>query len=94
MGRSQNLGTLVCGGVSYTQVLSFHMVLSYSRVSTVSVLQRRNVNHQTLITSFFQPSLGNPGSRTLGDIEGLRDIEELGVSRDCGIQKDTEDVGH
>ena len=35
MGMSQNLGTIVCGGVSYTQVLSFHMVLSYSRVSTV-----------------------------------------------------------
>ena len=35
MGRSQNLGKLVCGSVSYTLVLSFHMVLSYSRVSTV-----------------------------------------------------------
>ena len=36
MGKSQNLGTLVCGGASYTQVLSFHLVLSYPRVSTVT----------------------------------------------------------
>ena len=35
MGKSQKLGTLVCGGVSYTPVLSFHMVLSYPWVSTV-----------------------------------------------------------
>ena len=35
MGKSQNLDTLVYGGVSYTQVLSYHMVLSYPRVSTV-----------------------------------------------------------
>ena len=33
-GKSQSLGALVYGGVSYTQVLSFHMVLSYPRVST------------------------------------------------------------
>ena len=38
MGKLQNLGMLVCGGVSYTQVLSFHMVLSYSRVSMVAQL--------------------------------------------------------
>ena len=29
MGRSQNLGTLVCAGVSYSEVLSYHMILSY-----------------------------------------------------------------
>lgn len=37
MVRSQNLGILVCGGVSYVQLLPFHMVVSYSRVSTVFV---------------------------------------------------------
>ena len=41
MGKSQNLGTPVWGGVFYTQVLSFHRVLSYSRVSTVVSFQWR-----------------------------------------------------
>ena len=37
MGKSQNLSEFVCGGGSYLQVLPCHMVLSYTRVSTVSV---------------------------------------------------------
>ena len=39
MGKSQNLGTLVCVGVSNTQVHSFHMGLSYPRVSMVCECQ-------------------------------------------------------
>ena len=35
MGKSQNLRPFVCGGVSYSQVLPYYVVLSYTRVSTV-----------------------------------------------------------
>ena len=47
MGKSQNLGMLVCGGVSYTQMLSFHMILSYSRVSTVPFFNTSDLNEWT-----------------------------------------------
>ena len=42
MDKSQNLSTFVSSGVSYSHVLPYHMVLSYTRVSTVWVLLDKN----------------------------------------------------
>ena len=47
MGRSPNLGKLVCGSVSYTLVLSFHMILPYSRVSTVDLPPKHSIQPPT-----------------------------------------------
>ena len=62
MGKSQNLGTLVCGGDSHTQVLYFHIVLSYPRVSTVDEtrlsVDETRLYHAPRVVSCQDPSRG------------------------------------
>ena len=64
MGESQNLSVFVCGGVSYSQVLPCHMVLSYTQVSMVretrALVRRRYCSNSC--ASEVLPAMG--GDRT------------------------------